>query len=606
MENGTAFALKVTDPKSGREMMVQLAESQTLRIGRAPQNEIAVSWDRKISREHAQIRLDAGRAVVSCVPTARNPILIAGGSTRELHLTDKQQFQIGQTLFEYLAPGLAEEATIGPELSDEDDADIVGLKAGDLSKFEFGDTKKQLQLLCDLPKMIGNAESDADLGHMLAGLLLEAIPEAVAVAVASYDRPEAERLQAGDMDNSQLIRPSMMRVRTRDDYQGRFMPSRRLVGRSLKRQESSIHVWGDRDESGRFTMSESLAWAFCVPVPSETSGGWCLYCAGQGGKEGSQLVTAETLEPDVRFAQLLAQFIGSIRQVRVLQDQKTQLSSFFSPKVIENLTAGGDALAPSEKDITVLFCDVRGFSRKSEKHSNDLHYLLNCVKAALGAMTQGILAHDGAIADFQGDAALGFWGWPDGLESGAVPAALAALEIQDAFENSAGNELLEGFSVGLGIAHGNAIAGQIGTAQQAKIGVFGPVVNQGARLESMTKQYGVSICVDEKTAEFVRGYLGKKQARVRRLARVRPKGMDTSIVVHQLLKGSGSSDVTDAQIENFEAALDLVIAGTWTQAIAKLKACPDEGPVQFLLARMSDYNNTPPADWDGAFSLANK
>jgi adenylate cyclase len=604
MENGAGFALKVSDPRSGREMVLPLSENQTLRIGRAPQNEVAVSWDREISREHAQLRMENGNATVSCLPKARNPILIAGGQTRELLLTDKQQFQIGQTLFEYLAPGIALEETMGPD--DDDDAEIFGLKSGDLSKFEFGDTQKQMQLLCDLPKMIANAESEAELGHMLAGLLLDAIPEAVAVAVANYEQPEAERLKASELDDSQLINPAMMRVRTRDDYQGRFMPSRRLVGRSLKRQESTIHVWGARDESGRFTMSDSLSWAFCVPVPGESSSGWCLYCAGEGGKDGAVFVTADTLEPDVRFAQLLAQFIGSIRQVRVLQDQKTQLSSFFSPKVIENLTGGGDALAPSEKDITVLFCDVRGFSRKSEMHQDDLHYLLECVKAALGAMTQGILAHDGAIADFQGDAALGFWGWPVGLEDGAVPAALAALEIQHTFAHSEGNELLEGFSVGLGIAHGNAIAGQIGTAQQAKIGVFGPVVNQGARLESMTKQYGVSICIDEKTAEFVKGYLGKMQARVRRLARVRPKGMDTPITVNELLNGANDSDVSDQQIENFEAALDLVIEGKWTEAIAALKACPEEGPVTFLLERMEEENNTPPADWDGAFSLANK
>ena len=602
MENGTGLALKVSDPRSGREMVVQLLQTQTVGIGRAPQNGCAVSWDREISRAHAEIRMVGGRATVSCLPKARNPILIAGGQTRELQLSNGQQFQIGQTLFEYVDSGSGEEETMGPS----GDAEIFSLKSGDLSKFEFGDTKKQMKLLCELPKMIANAESETELGHLLAGMLLEAIPEAVAVAVAAYEKPEAEQQEADELDYSQLVVPGMMRVRTRDDYQGRFMPSRRLVGAALSKKESMIHVWGARDESGRFTMSDSLSWAFCVPVPGESSAGWCLYCAGEGGKDDAIFVTAETLEPDVRFAQLLAQFIGSIRQVRILQEQKTQLSSFFSPKVMENLTGGGDALAPSEKDITVLFCDVRGFSRKSEKHQDDLLYLLSCVKAALGAMTQGILAHDGAIADFQGDAALGFWGWPSGLADGAVPAALAALEIQHTFAHSDGDELLEGFSVGLGIAHGNAIAGQIGTAQQAKIGVFGPVVNQGARLESMTKQYGVSICIDEKTAEFVRGYLGKMQARVRRLAKVRPKGMDTAIEVNELLNGTNDSPITDEQIEKFEAALDLVIDGKWSEAIKALNACTKEGPVEFLLKHMKDYDNTPPDDWDGAFSLANK
>lgn len=67
--------------------------------------------------------------------------------------------------------------------------------------------------------------------------------------------------------------------------------------------------------------------------------------------------------------------------------------------------------------------------------------------------------------------------------------------------------------------------------------MFGPVVNQGARLESMTRQFGVSIIVDEATAEAVRKHVPTSVAYVRKLAHVRPKGMDIPVVVHELVSG---------------------------------------------------------------------
>ena len=277
--------------------------------------------------------------------------------------------------------------------------------------------------------------------------------------------------------------------------------------RALRGQESVIHIWDEDASNAQFTVCGGLGWAFCAPVDGDSCRGWCLYVSGKGSRTGSLLVTEDDLTGDLRFAELVAQFIGSVRQVRVLEEQKTQLSSFFSPKVIENLT-GRDSgvLEPAERDITVLFCDVRGFSKKSEQLQGDLRALLQTVSEALGVMTAGIIERDGAIADFQGDAVLGFWGWPVQHEDGPLPACRAALAIHKAFQEAVNgiNPLLLGFSVGIGISHGTALAGQIGTRRQAKVGVFGPVVNQGSRLEGLSKKFGVPICIDQQTAELIR------------------------------------------------------------------------------------------------------
>lgn len=604
VQDQNSYSLKVTDAGGEQGLDIELTPGEPMTIGRLPTNPIPVSWDREISREHATLTLENGQVRVACLERARNPIIFGRAPVREATVFAGQQFQIGQTVFQLEAP-VGDESSQGLEDADVDEFQFSDVE---LNKVEFSDAGRQMELLCDLPEMISSATSDADLGQLLAGLLLDAVPEAVAIAVAHYDDSTVDMLRDQDPSASQVVRPQMMRVRTREGYEGRFLPSRKLVGRAFRTDSPTIHVWGMRDESGRFTLSDNLDWAFCVPVPGSSSKGWCMYIAGKGGKNGAVFVTKDDLKGDVRFGQLLAQFIASIRHVKSLQDTQTQMASFFSPKVIENLTGGGDVLRPSEREITVLFCDVRGFSRKSEKHADDLHYLLSCVREALGAMTTGILKYDGAIADFQGDAALGFWGWPVSLNDGAVPACLAALAIQDLFAKPPEEQgLLEGFSVGLGIAHGRAIAGQIGTAQQAKIGVFGPVVNQGARLESMTKQYGVQVCIDEQSADFVRNHLPPERARVRRLARVRPKGMDTPITVSELVQPVAQAPhLPDEQIERFEAILDKVVAGDWDAAIADFGSYPDEGPKTFLIDWMARYENKPPDDWDGGFSLVAK
>ncbi len=632
----------VVQGPAGQTLRQQFVEGEVVRLGRAPARGWGVSWDRTISREHADLCWKNGKLTVSCLPAAANPIRLRGAPLREIVVGSSESFEIGQTSF-YVEVTYVSAAQVTHETSNEpirmpsptasntssqklsaapkqeletkDVVDVIedqSYKASDLSSVAFGDPERQLEVLSKLPRMISASQSDVDLAYMLCGIILEAIPPATAVAVAMFEESDVQFMRDSYNDTAGVIpKPKLMRVQTRDDYDGRFVPSRRLLRKALVKGESALHIVGDIGGSV-FTMANSLGWAFCVPITAETCIGWCLYVSGTGGRDDNNLVIADMLKGDLRFTQMVSQLIGSIRAVRTLQEQRTQLSSFFSPKVIENLTrrgGAGDILAPSEREITILFCDVRGFSRKAEQLKDDLHRLLDSVKAALGAMTGGILEFDGSIADFQGDAALGFWGWPEPLPDGPMSACRAAFSILRAFDLPPEKKgLLEGFSVGAGIAHGRAIAGQIGTSQQAKIGVFGPIVNQGSRIEGLTRQFGVGVCIDEATANFVRRLMPLEEGRCRRLARVRPKGMEASLLVHELLPPeTGDSKVDNTAMLNYEAALEAVIAGRWEEAVERLHAVPDDdGPKKFLLAQMAKLNDTPPDDWDGAFRLDSK
>ena len=218
-------------------------------------------------------------------------------------------------------------------------------------------------------------------------------------------------------------------------------------------------------------------------------------------------------------------------------------------------------------------------------------------------MTHHILEHGGVTGDFQGDAALGFWGWPFPSPDAAVNAARASLGIRDSFAKAAAqkNHPLADFAMGIGIAHGRAVAGKIGTADQVKVTVFGPVVNLASRLESMTKQLRVPILVDEATRAILKERLPVEEGRLRTLARVLPYGMETPALVTELLPPFGEgSELTDEHVSQYEAGVAAFIAGEWDAAYRFLHPLPAGDRAQdFLLQQILSQNRQPPADWNG-------
>jgi len=593
--------------------LYQIAEGTVVRLGRSPTNGVEVPWDMAISREHADVSYQNGHLRVVCLDSARNPISYNGKRVREAILPAGEAFQIGTTMFRVVHPEDGTTDTIEEEFPSES---LIfhehAFSPEELKRVQFGNADQQLEMLARLPQLISASSSDEEFAALLVRLLLESIPQAEAAAVVRFD-PKALKpdVSADTLDSDSSV-PSVLQVDSREGFTDRFRPSRRLMLRTLRQQESVIHIWDNDSSNAQFTVCGGLGWAFCAPVGGDCCRGWCLYVSGKGSRDGTLLVTEDDLKGDLRFTELVAQFIGAVRQVRVLEEQKTQLSSFFSPKVIENLTSrdSGEILEPAERDITVLFCDVRGFSKKSEQLQGDLRALLRSVSEALGVMTAGVIERDGAIADFQGDAVLGFWGWPVEHDEGPLPACRAALEIYKAFHEAVNglNPLLCGFSVGIGIAHGTALAGQIGTRRQAKVGVFGPVVNQGSRLEGLTKKFGVPICIDEQTALAIQPHLCEGEGRLRKLARVRPAGMDTAIVIYALLPPEELfPQVTSECIEEYEAALTALNDGRWTDSAGILTRLPDDdGPAQFLRAFLAQHGLNPPPNWDGVISLDQK
>jgi serine phosphatase RsbU (regulator of sigma subunit) len=316
--------LHAAGPEPSDRLRHDLHEARAVRIGRAPQCGVAIAWDPTISREHADLCWREGRLYATCLPSARHPIIYRGQKLRELCVALGESFRIGRTVFQVaeITAGSVRPLAVEPEFGEEAGTDKA-FSERDLGRFSFGNTARQMEILAALPRLIAASQTDEDLVRQLSQLLLTALPRAEAVAVARYDVNELPEAGAA-LDP--FPRPKAMSVATREDSAGRFVCSRRLLLSALRQESSAVHI-GDGGGSAGATMSEGLGWAFCCPIRGELCRGWCLYVSGKGPADGSLAPPENDLLGDLRFAELVAQFIGAVRQDRLRQEHLTVIQN---------------------------------------------------------------------------------------------------------------------------------------------------------------------------------------------------------------------------------------------------------------------------------------
>lgn len=576
-----------------------MPREETVLLGRTAPT-WSVPWDDQISRRHAELHWHHGRLDVKKKSGATNPIFVEGRRLTEFSVRPGEHFVIGKTSFT-LADDQVNVSVDVPHPVTEQAYSSKYLKG-----VRFRNADQRIDVLSRLPEIVSGATSDNELFVRLINVLLTGIPRASAAAIVSADPAAAagKRVEILHWDR---------RVLTGDDFQS----SERLIVEAVREGKGLVHVWRGTQESDRpaFTVSEDADWAFCVPVEGNSCRGWAIYVAGTFSGDdgiGSQPSDPHDLRDDMKFAELAASTLGNLREMRLLARTHASLSGFLSPVVIEALV-GEDperVLAPREALVTVLFCDLRGFSLKSEQSADDLLGLLHRVSESLGVMTRHIHEQGGVVGDFHGDAAMGFWGWPLKQEDSIQRACLAALGIRAEFEAAArrGDHALSDFRMGIGVATGNAVAGKIGTVDQVKVTVFGPVVNLASRIEGMTKMLQAPILIDRRTAQAVREHVSSEQARLRRVAVVRPYGLDMPVEVSELLPPAVEyPELTDENLAAYEAALDALLERDWPKAFELLHQVPANDRVKdFLTVFIAQHNRTPPAGWDGVIPLLRK
>jgi adenylate cyclase len=556
----------------------------------------SVPWDRRISRRHIELCWREERLEVRRLPSARNPIFVRGRAQDFFTLVPGEHFVIGDTTFALADERARVSLNAPPPLTQET------FSAQYLKRLRFRTSDRRIDVLSRIPEIISGAVSDEEMLVRLTSVLLSGISQGIATALVEVD---TSRSAAG-------VR--VLHWDRRHHAETEFQPSEALIRQAVEVGESVVHIW----DSGRQDVPAAGPldgdWAFCTPVGGAACRGWAIYVAGAFSTEPDWAGTlgVEVLQDDLKFTELVATTLRSLREARQLERNQASLRQFLSPVVVDAL-AGHDpdeVLAPRETEVSVLFCDLRGFAARSERSADDLLGLLERVSDALGVTTRHILQQSGVVGDFHGDAAMGFWGWPLPQPDAVQRACRAALAIRADFEAASrqGHHSLAGFRMGIGIATGSAVAGKIGTVDQVKVTVFGPVVNLAARLEGMTKQLRAPILLDEATAAAARATLSDQEVRLRRVAVVQPYGFAASLQVSELLPPESEYPQLSGQdIEAYEAALAALLDRRWDEAFQLLHQVTAEDRVKdFLTVFIAQHNRTPPAQWNGVIPLATK
>jgi adenylate cyclase len=337
--------------------------------------------------------------------------------------------------------------------------------------------------------------------------------------------------------------------------------------------------------------------------------------------EGAKAVEAGHLDGTLvatsrdEIGHLTTAFNQMVEQLRLKERLRETFGKYVDPRVVEGLIEGPALAAEGQRRVmTVLFCDVKGFTSTSEGMTPQ--GLVKVMNRYFSTMSTPIRHHQGIIDKYIGDAIMAYWGPPfaDDKEQAKL-ASLAALDMLQLVPQLRAElpELLgvrtlpNAFDLRIGIATGEVLVGSIGSELMMSYTVMGDTVNLASRLEGANKEYGGRILVSESTVEGAGAAI-----EVREIDRVVTLGQTQAQVVFEIMARKG--ELTPAQVElrnRFAEGLTAYRAQRWEDARrafeTALLAVPGDGPSMTFIKRLDGFAAAPPGgEWDGAWFLEKK
>ncbi len=301
--------------------------------------------------------------------------------------------------------------------------------------------------------------------------------------------------------------------------------------------------------------------------------------------------------------------LGYFVESRTKRQFANLFGQYVPPELVEEMSRRPESYSMRGRraQLTVLFSDVRGFTTISESLAPER--LAELMNDYLDTMTAVIRTRRGTLDKYIGDAIMAFWGAPVADADHARNAVAAALDMQAALPDL--NRRFAGrgwptLEIGIGINTGPMAVGDMGSAVRKSYTVMGDAVNLGARLEGVTKFYGVGIVVGEATRDLT------PDMAYRELDRVKVKGKHEPVAIYEPLgePASLSPDVRE-EAERWHQALACFRARDWEAAAALLGALADRRPHCRLYALYLDRiaqlgrEGVDPG-WDGVYTFDSK
>lgn len=517
---------------------VEIPPGTEILLGRDPRCEVMVPREPCLSRLHATLKLGPAGLAVQRLPGTTNPVCFGGEACDQFDLLPGQHFVVGSTEFRLLNSATGEPTP---------------------SALPVREERLRLRDLLELPEVL-RLKSQPEFQYHLATLLrLTCMGDMGGVA-----RTDGTWL-ALDSPNESDAQPQ------------------RADAALIK---SALEAPGE----GVFRAGGSSFWVgAALQLPGEEPTILAVY----GRRAGR---TEAWLEESARYAGLVAHMVSRSLSLGKLEAWQERLNRYFSAPVVENILRSKDPkdLEPRLAEATVMFFDLRGFSRRTEDRNEKILEYLGELRRVMTAMTAEVFRESGVVLQYQGDGILACWNLPLPDPAHVDRACRAALAMVRRL-----SELPGGWTCGVGLHGGEVVAGAIGSEQLFNYSILGAVVNQSSRVEGITKAVEVPVLVTSAIASRV----AEEVAVPVRVGRFRPLGMAQALDLYALQEPPGES----ARNAIFSQGLEAFERGDWDLAYERLSQLgAGDRPARFLVALSEDYRRHPPRDWDGVIEMKGK
>ncbi|MBS2022157.1 MAG: adenylate/guanylate cyclase domain-containing protein [Deltaproteobacteria bacterium] len=288
---------------------------------------------------------------------------------------------------------------------------------------------------------------------------------------------------------------------------------------------------------------------------------------------------------------------------------------YLNPEVMDEMLGQPEKLqlGGEEKEMSVMFSDIRGFTTISEKLSPQA--LVKLLNDYLTPMTDIVFAKRGTLDKYIGDAVMAFFGAPIQNDKNAWDACDAALEMMETLARIKEQWRIEDpdvpdIDIGIGINSGPMVVGNMGSTQRFNYTVMGDNVNLASRLEGLNKDYGTHILISEATLNMARRAAGEGALGVRELDSVAVKGKKEPVRLFELRHRMPVPEEKDF-LDAYADGLRLYRAQKFSEAKLSFERClelhANDGASKEFLSRCDEMAANPPGEgWDGVTRMKHK
>jgi adenylate cyclase len=389
--------------------------------------------------------------------------------------------------------------------------------------------------------------------------------------------------------------------RARSDTSGR--PSRQVLAKVLKEKRT---FWQAPSSLG---LEESLVDVKAiVAAPILNPKGEVIGAIYGDRRQAAGMAARPITKVEAMLVDLLASGVAT-GLARVEQEQaalraQVLMEQFFTPEISRQLAAHPELLAGRDTEVSILFCDIRGFSRVSERLGPER--TVEWIGDVMGALSECVQEHGGVLVDYIGDELMAMWGAPVELADHAERACRAALAMHrrsPALNQRWQPVIEEEMSFGIGINTGVARVGNVGSKLKFKYGPLGNTVNLSSRVQGATKYLKTPVLITEAT----RQKLGPGVA-TRRLCRVRVVNIADPVDLYELVEAGDPQ--WERLKQTYEEALTAFENKQFRLSARRLGQLldehPNDGPSLVLMSRTVNCLVEEPETFDPAWQLPGK